>query len=538
MSCAETREIAVVIPTWNRSKVAMQAIDSVMSQDSRNLALHLIVVDNASNDDTFERLSLRFPEADVITNRSHTSHHIELVVQRSTRPFQRTGNLASVTLVRNTVNLGGSGGFNAGMAVARDVVCKGSTPFAIWLLDDDACPTPHSLSHLIAALDADPRIGLAGSRSVDPRDGLTTLETTVFFHPTTGHLSNHPEPHDPRYAAHNAWVQRVGDCVGKHHYSGIIDTDVCAACSVLARWPAFLKVGLWDHRFFIYEDDVDWSLRFASAGYRVVCALDAQVLHLTWHQKLTPTLIAQRLFYVQRNRTWLLSRHHDAQARASAESWLTTTLYHGLIAALHRRLVHADSLLHAAECTLQNRGGKLQPFSIPPETLASSAQRAGMLQQTCRVAVICDRPGFTRASRVLRDRIIELRGIEDGLDWTECVASDLKEPPSPRGIKRLFYSRSLRSRLARQLSLFFRPPQVVVIFDQAGDFPILFGSTTLHCSSSDFSHGWIEIGSAFDRFLRVFKWARLRFGVPAFLAKVAPGSASQPEVKVLGQAWR
>jgi len=541
MSNAAAREIAVVIPTWNRSDVAMQAIDAVLAQDAENVSLHLIVVDNASSDDTFATVWKRFPDADTVTNRSMSSRRIDLLISCAKQPFQSNGKLASVTLVGNTANLGGSGGFNAGMAVARDVVCKGSPPFALWLLDDDACPPPDALRHLIAALDSDPNIGLAGSRSVDPRDGPTTgettLETTVYFHPSTGHLGNHPEPNDPRRATHDAWVKSFGDCIGKHTYSGIVDTDVCAACSVLARWHAFLKVGLWDHRFFIYEDDVDFSLRFAEAGYRVVCALDARVMHLTWHQKLTPTLIAQRLFYVQRNRTWLLSRHPDPRARATVKDWLRTTLHHGIIAALHRRGVHGDMLLNAADAVVNNTGGKLSPWPGSPVPLAKALAETGLINPTCRVAVVCDRPGFTRASAALREQFITHRGGSSGLTWIDCVPSDLQEPTTT-GVQRLIYSRSLRSRLLRQWPFVLNEPEIVVIFDQAGDFPIMRGSITLHCSSTDLSSGWVEHHSFWDRLAAIRRWWSLRRQIPAYLRTVAAGPAIEPTVTVSATPWR
>jgi len=537
MNTPTLRHIAVVIPTWNRRQVAHQAIDGVLAQNASNIALHLIIVDNASSDDTFLTLRRRFPQADLVTNRSLSSTRIDLVIQRSPQPFHASGNLISVTLVRNTANLGGSGGFNAGMAVARDIICKAAHPHALWLLDDDACPPPDALGHLLSALDADPAIGLAGSRSIDPRDRTITLETTVYFHPATGDLADHPAADDPRRAAYDAWIAQTGGSTGQHAYSGLIDTDICAACSVLARWSAFLKIGLWDHRFFIYEDDVDWSLRFAAAGYRVVCALDAVVYHLTWHQKLTPTLIAQRLFYVQRNRIWFLSRHPDPLARATVHGWLKLTLYHAIIAALHRRAVHADMLLSSIESVLDNVGGKLHPWPGAPQDLNTAARDAGLLDPSCRVAVVCDRPGFSEASKDLRDRIIALRGNGAGLDWIECVPSDLNPSPPGLGIQRLIYSRSLRSRLFRQFSLLWRPPHVVIIFDQAGDLPIIRGSHNLHLSSTDFSLGWLEHDPIARRLNAITRWWKLRQRVPGYLKRVAPAAAPQPVVHVTGTPW-
>jgi GT2 family glycosyltransferase len=46
------------------------------------------------------------------------------------------------------------------------------------------------------------------------------------------------------------------------------------------RAEAARQVGLFDERFFLYSEELDWCRRFRAAGWRVVYYPEAQVVHL------------------------------------------------------------------------------------------------------------------------------------------------------------------------------------------------------------------------------------------------------------------
>src|SRR5262249_40965382 len=172
---------------------------------------------------------------------------------------------------------------------------------------DDAEFPPDALRRLVEAAEADETIGLVGSRTVDIGDRQTTIESTIYFDFRRGRMGDEPPPGNPKREEHQRWIASLGAGAGpkgRHAYTGLRDVDVVSACSLLARWSAVRKVGFWDYRYFIYCDDADWCLRFAKAGFRVVCNLDAVVYHTPWHLKLTPA----RIYYSQRNVVWLMQK--------------------------------------------------------------------------------------------------------------------------------------------------------------------------------------------------------------------------------------
>lgn len=105
--------ITVYMPTYNRAQMACRAIDSVLAQDYPNF--ELIVVDDASKDDTIEVLSARY------------------------------GSDNRVTLLRQETGQGACAARNRAIVAAQGDFVTG--------LDDDDEFLPHRLSSLFAAYD-------------------------------------------------------------------------------------------------------------------------------------------------------------------------------------------------------------------------------------------------------------------------------------------------------------------------------------------------------------------------------------------------
>ncbi len=59
----------------------------------------------------------------------------------------------------------------------------------------------------------------------------------------------------------------------------IVDVDWVMGSAMMVSREALEKVGLFDERFFMYFEDVDWCWRFWQAGYRVVYNSTVQVAH-------------------------------------------------------------------------------------------------------------------------------------------------------------------------------------------------------------------------------------------------------------------
>jgi len=83
-----------------------------------------------------------------------------------------------------------------------------------------------------------------------------------------------------------------------------MDVDYVAAASLLIRADVAKKAGLW-RDYFIHFDDVEWCLRIADRGHRVVVSAKSLIWHLSAAAKV-PTWV---LYYDNRNILDLLKTH-------------------------------------------------------------------------------------------------------------------------------------------------------------------------------------------------------------------------------------
>jgi GT2 family glycosyltransferase len=394
----------------------------------------------------------------------------------------------------------------------------------LWLLDDDAEIHPDALRSLVGVADGDPNVGLVGARSVDLEDRKTTLETTVHFCRDTGDYFDHAPATHPRHSAFEQWAKEVGGTRGDRAYSGLIETDVAAACCLLARWDAVAKLGFWDGRFFIYEDDAEWCLRFQNAGYKVICNLDAVAYHTTWHRKFTSRLAAMRLYYSNRNRLWLLQKILKGDERKRVmTAWFARLLNHAKFCATHRMMMHAELTRRAVHDALTGRDGKLDLELPVYEPIESVLHRAGAFHPGATIAVVCDHPDYPRAAAGLRDRLNAI-ALTDSSKRTpriiELIRNDIPESlqPAPSGVERIVYSTRTRSKIRRQLALLADPPAAAVVFDHHCDFPLARCDWTIHIDLREPDKANLERDTIVDRLAFLRAWRQDRMSADRFLA--------------------
>lgn len=499
--------VAAIIVTWNRRELVSAVLEALAEQSIGAGVIDLVVVDNHSTDGTLEGLVERWNPDRVVDNR--TAHaHLPAFVERDPARGPNRGGFRSLTIVRNADNLGGCGGFNTGfeyIAHAMDTDgarSAGTAPDFVWLVDDDIDVAPDTLERLVATMRSDARIGLVGSRTKDYNSREDTIETTIYFDPRTGFMADHPAPGHRLEGSHAEWVARVGGPKGRNDFSGVRDVDIVSACSMLARWSAVREIGFWDYRYFIYCDDADWCLRFARAGYRIVCDLDAVIYHTPWHHKLTPA----RLYYAQRNILWVIQKVLEPQrARRVLEMRVRGLMRDSLHAAMHRRLFHAEIIRRSVEDAATGRWGKLDDQGPKAEPIARAFMRLGLDEPGARVAVLCSAPHSLGWSEELRTA---LGPTFERIAWVEIVRNDVPghDAPALKGVKRVVYSGRKRSKLRRQVSLLLASPRAVVVFDQSNDFPLLSGGHNLHIDRKSPSMVQVEEDGVGPRLEFVSRW--------------------------------
>lgn len=355
------RLVAVAV-TWNRPDDIRRLVASLEALESAP-PLTLIVVDNASD----APVSGLKPFEEHIANASldpaapqfAPAPELDSPARQATATDQR---IERLLIVRNRDNLGGCGGFLTGYHVANQLLAKTDHAF-LWLLDDDATPTPPSLRHMLNAMSADPRLGAVGARMADPADPDHILEGPVYFDRETGIFQPAPREGTPHHAAFTAWRARVDAKDPCAETSGLIPCDIMAACSLLCRWSAVRKAGFWDPRYFLAADDAEWCIRLAANGYGVACCLDAVVLHEPWHRKRTP----EREYYRRRNMLWLWERHLPRETFVRLTKARRRQMFRISLRAMRRKnFKNAEIFRRTIQDAATSVGGRLHIHPPPP----------------------------------------------------------------------------------------------------------------------------------------------------------------------------
>jgi len=284
---AEVRVTAVVV-TWNRRDLLAESLAGV--RDSTRPPDAVVVVDNASSDGTSQVVTERFPAADL------------------------------VTLPRN---LGGAGGFAAGIARALEH----HDPDLVWLLDDDTVPQPGALKALL------------GVRERYPGPKPTVLASRVLWTDGREHPMNTPRR---KPVARRAEIRDAAEV-------GAVPIRSASFVSIAVDAGAVRERGLPVADYFLWNDDFEYTTRLLRGRVGLLCP-DSVVVHKTRAFGSTDVDPGERFFYEVRNKVWLFTRSRGLNplertlyAGSSVRRWARTLAGSAdrrtLLGALRRGLV-------------------------------------------------------------------------------------------------------------------------------------------------------------------------------------------------------
>jgi rhamnopyranosyl-N-acetylglucosaminyl-diphospho-decaprenol beta-1,3/1,4-galactofuranosyltransferase len=255
----EPETVAVVVVTYNRASLLTRMLAGLAALD--RLPDAVIVVDNASTD--------------------HTATVLE------TAGIEQSG--LKLQVIRPDENLGGAGGFHAGVAAAYE---QGFD--RVWLMDDDVVPAPDCLATLMG-VDEPGRSDCLMCVREDLHGTLVEKSATVFD------LRN-PLAIKPKTASvETTYGSRAA-------MPPLVEIQVVAFEGFLVRRQVIAAVGLPDPEFFIFYDDADFALRARAAGFRIWAVRDAVLVRqLPFSQELA--LGGWKGYYMYRNLFVVHFRH-------------------------------------------------------------------------------------------------------------------------------------------------------------------------------------------------------------------------------------
>ena len=223
-------DVSIVIVSYRCRALLVDCLTSLRDQRATQ---QVIVIDNASGDDTIEVVRNDFPE-------------IELVASEENLGFGRANNL----------------GFE--MSRGR----------AILALNPDTVIPPGALDVCLEKLWSDPKIGLLTPKLVDLEGRLDRRSKRGF--PTIW----------ASFCYFTGLDQRLAGRRAQEYTMGWLDEDdegdVVSVSGAFMLMPAEViqKVGGFDEQFFMYAEDMDLSIRITNAGYRVHYWPRVEVVHV------------------------------------------------------------------------------------------------------------------------------------------------------------------------------------------------------------------------------------------------------------------
>ncbi|MBC7263230.1 MAG: glycosyltransferase family 2 protein [Chloroflexi bacterium] len=289
--------VYIVILNWNGAADTIEALLSVEQLTYPRYCV--VVVDNASTDESVCVIRERFPH---------------------------------VPLIANTENLGCAGGNNVGIAYALE-----HSADYVFIMNNDAVVEPGLLEALVAEAQKDSTVGILAPK-------------ILYYHEPTRIWNLGAECH---------WYAPLPVSPGLNRadgpmYQQVRKVDLVTGCGMLVRRAVFERIGLLDTRFFMYYEDSDFCRRAQEAGFQVLVVPSARM----WHKvsRSTSDQAPAQRYYKTRYRVQFYRRH-----RYGPHPLLTHMLVlASVVRNAARDLLRGDSA--AARATLRGwRDGWLPP---------------------------------------------------------------------------------------------------------------------------------------------------------------------------------
>ena len=240
-------KLSIITINYNGLKYTDELIKSIPF----NNEMEVIVVDNASTQDESSVISERYPQ---------------------------------IKVIRSPRNLGFAGGNNLGIKEAKGKY--------VLLINNDTYFKDFKIEPLIKRLESSEKIGI-----VCPKLRFAWGNNPIQFAGYT--------PLSPITVRNQA----IGFCDEDHdQYNTARPTPYAHGAAMLIKREAINKVGLMPECFFLYYEELDWSMIFTRAGYEIWYDPACTVYHK--ESQTTGQNSPLRTYYITRNRLLLVKRNY------------------------------------------------------------------------------------------------------------------------------------------------------------------------------------------------------------------------------------
>jgi len=245
-----TAELTIVIVSWNVRELLKKCLESIF-ENRADLALKIIVVDNASKDQTAEMVRANFPQVKLIVNAS-----------------------------------------NLGFAQANNQGIKESQSDYILVLNPDTEIVDSALPTVLDFMKKNEQIGIVGAKHLNPDKTLQPSVRRFPNLPVLFLIFSKIAKIFPNLKTISHYLAKDFD------YQKSQPCDQAAGSFLLLRKKMLDQIGLFDEQFFIWFEEVDLCRRAKTAGWGAWYLPTAEIIHRggqSFSQQLT--LKNQKIFF-------------------------------------------------------------------------------------------------------------------------------------------------------------------------------------------------------------------------------------------------
>lgn len=244
-------KVFAIVLNYNGKETLIDCINSLHGSSYPNL--EIVIVDNASTDGSLEAVKKKY---------------------------------SKVHYIVNSKNIGFSAGNNIGIRFALERFAD-----YILLLNNDARIAKKSIADMVVAAEKNPRSGI-----ISPLI-LSHDRSTVWF---SGGKIN--------------WLRMRATHTHNRNIKVPTRIDYATGCSIFISKNVFKQIGLFDEKYFLYYEDVDFSYRAKEKGFKIVLIPKARVFHhehstLKNSRKTYWLVLSALLFFSTHSPVWIRPWH-------------------------------------------------------------------------------------------------------------------------------------------------------------------------------------------------------------------------------------
>lgn len=248
--------VSIILVNYNGADVLVDCLKSI-NKFVPGHNCEVIVVDNASQDNSVDIIENKFP---------------------------------NVQLIKLTKNVGFGAGNNAGAKVAKGEF--------LFLLNTDTIITSNILPHLVDLMEKNPTVGIIGPKLLFP-DGRFQIS----FSPTISIKGELEARKLHRYAE-----SRTKLALLENNFQKIQEVDIVVGAAFFIRGDLFRTLGGFDEKFFMYFEESDLCQRAKNIGYEILYTPKISLIHVRGYStsKLASPMAVEyrrsQLYYYQKHR--------------------------------------------------------------------------------------------------------------------------------------------------------------------------------------------------------------------------------------------